>query len=371
MNIQIMKKIFKIIIHLTVWLALVLLLNNETFDLSWGGFDRSNGSLFFPLFYGTAFGALIFYLNIYKYIPKYFGKNKNKKYFRIAFGLLAAITLLEMIIDIVVLVSENFELAKTQLKENPSSATLIWLLMIFTSAFIPNLACWILAFAYRLPKDWIYSEKQKDQLEKDKLRSELDFLKAQINPHFLFNGINSIYHLIGEDDDMAKETLLQFSGLLRYQLYDCSGNYIPLEKELNYIRNYINIQKVRKGKDAVFDFKLPDTDENSVIKKYKIAPLLITPFLENAFKYLSYHSNPKNNFITLDFKLPASGILDLAITNSYDNTFKSQNESVGGIGLNNVKKRLNLLYPKEKHQLEITQTKNTFIVKLIIDLNEN
>lgn len=366
-----MNKYIKIVLHSIVWFSLVVLLNSKTFDLSWGGFDRSNGSLFIPLLYGIAFGAFIFYLNIYRLIPKYFGKKKSKKYLWIALGWFLGISLLEMALDVVVLITENLELAKQSIKQESTTSISLWGFMIFVSAIIPNLGCWILAFAYRLPKDWIMAEKEKNQLEKDKLKSELDFLKAQINPHFLFNGINSIYHLIGEDDDIAKKTLLQFSGLLRYQLYDCSVNSISLEREVTYISNYMHIEKVRKGEDVMFQLELPQFEENPIYSNYKIAPLLFTPFLENAFKYVSFYSNREKNFINLNLKITDSGILHFTLSNSFDDTLKRNEISVGGIGLNNVKRRLNLLYPNEKHQLNITEYNNVFLVKLMINLNEN
>jgi len=366
-----MKKSIKIIIHFTAWLSLIFLLNSKTFDLAWGAFDRGNGSLLFPLFYGTAFGALIFYINTYYYIPKYFGKGKKSKYWLLATSLLFGISILETIIDVFYFVYQNFDIAKVQLEEESKATMSSWLFMVTVSAFVPNLACWILAFAYRLPKDWLVSERQKIQLEKDKLSSELGFLKAQMNPHFLFNGINSIYHLIGEDDTMAKNTLLQFSGLLRYQLYEGSVSFISLKKELEYISNYINIEEVRKGEDAIFSFNLPDSNANIELKSFKIAPLLITPFLENAFKYLSHNSKRDKNFISLELDVNQEGILTMYLSNSFDNTYKIKKDSEGGIGLKNVKRRLNILYPNGKHKLELLDSNNVFQVNLTIDLNEN
>jgi len=170
---------------------------------------------------------------------------------------------------------------------------------------------------------------------------------------------------------MAKDTLLKFSGLLRYQLYDCSINYISIEKELIYINNYINIEKVRKGEDAIFTFNLPDVNNNKAVKSCKIAPLLITPFLENAFKYLSHYSNRDKNFINLELVFLDDNILSMTLSNSYDSSFKIKKDSVGGIGLKNVKRRLNLLYPDKKHTLEITTTENIFLVELMLNLNED
>ncbi|MFC2101523.1 sensor histidine kinase [Bacteroidota bacterium] len=228
-----------------------------------------------------------------------------------------------------------------------------------------------MSFAYRIPKDWIKSEQQKRQLEQDKLRSELDFLKAQINPHFLFNGINSIYHMIGIDADAAKETLLQFSGLLRYQLYECSEEFISLPKELAYISNYLNIEEVRKGEDAMFTFDLPKDGSSSSLGNYKIAPLLISPFLENAFKYLSHHSDRKMNILFFKMEIHEPGILTMTLKNSHDPKIKTHYHGAGGIGLENVKRRLSILYPDGKHDLKIEQDNEMYRVELMIKLNEN
>ncbi|MBC3758173.1 histidine kinase [Hyunsoonleella sp. SJ7] len=366
-----MKNSRKVVVHFLVWLVFALLLNSETLDLEWGAFDRKQGSLIIPLAYGLALSAFVFYYNVYKLIPSFFGKGKRLRYWFVSIALVLGVSFLETFIDILYLVFKNYELSKEQFEAGTIQSILLWYFMVFVSALLPNCICWILAFAFRLPKDWLIAEKQKNQLEKDKLQSELDFLKAQINPHFLFNGINSIYHLIGEDNDMAKNTLLQFSGLLRYQLYDCGVNFISVEKELNYINNYINIEEVRKGEDAVFTFNLPSVSDDSELKNYKIAPLLITPFLENAFKYLSHHSKRNMNFIDLDLSISNKGVLNMKLVNSFDTMFKTQKDSKGGIGLENVKRRLQLLYPNERHQLDIDASDNEFSVNLILNLNED
>lgn len=366
-----MKSLKKNSVHVLVWLAFVFLMNSKPLGLAWGMFSREEGSIFLPLFYGTAIGAFIFYFNVRILIPNYFSKNKKIKYLLYAFLLFLGASMIETIMDLIVLVNKNYELVSVKLKEAPLSEFINWIIVIFLNVITANLVCWIFAFAYKFPIEWVKSERQKNELEKDKLRSELDFLKAQINPHFLFNGINSIYHLIGEDNAMAKSTMLQFSGLLRYQLYDCSVNYISIEKELDYINNYINIEKVRKGEDAIFTFNLPNVDDVPMLKKFKIAPLLITPFLENAFKYLSHFSNRDKNFIKLNLNITKAGILTMDLSNSYDDTFKIKKDSSGGIGLENVKRRLQILYPDKKNNLKITASGNVFLVNLMLNINED
>ncbi|PLW94116.1 MAG: hypothetical protein C0591_13345 [Marinilabiliales bacterium] len=365
------KQIFIVLLHISVWLGFVFILNLESLNLLWGQFGREGGSLFVPLLYGCGFGALIFYLNADKLIPRYLGKDKKGKFWLKATLLVLLVSVVETIVDFVYLAVQDVELIKAQLLEISATEILNTFLFLFVFALVANLFCWVMSFAYRIPKDWIKSEKQKRQLEQDKLRSELDFLKAQINPHFLFNGINSIYHMIGIDADAAKETLLQFSGLLRYQLYECNEEFISLPKELEYISNYLNIEEVRKGEDAMFTFDLPKDGPGSSPGNYKIAPLLITPFLENAFKYLSHHSERKRNIVFFKMDINEYGVLTMTVKNSHDPKMKTNYPGTGGIGLENVKRRLSILYPDGKHELKITQDNEMYHVELMIKLNEN
>ncbi|UJH69190.1 sensor histidine kinase [Allomuricauda sp. SCSIO 65647] len=360
------KHFRRLIVHSLSWLGFVFLMSSKAVDLTWGFFARSEGSIFLPVLYGTVFGAIIFYGNYYYLIPKYFSQRKKWKYWFFAVGSLLVVCAIESLVDILVLIQKH----GLQEKNSDGSEDFgAFATLVFANTLTANLACLIFSFAYRFPKDWIRNEKQKNQLEKDKLRSELDFLKAQINPHFLFNGINSIYHLIGSNNELAKHTLLQFSGLLRYQLYECNVDFISLQKELEYLKNYVNIEEIRKGEDAVFSIDFPDMSDNQ-FKGLKIAPLLISPFLENAFKYLSHNSERERNYVNIALGVTGN-VLHIFIENSTDPKLKKKPESEGGIGLVNVKRRLALMYPNDKHQLTISSEDRKFQVELILSLHEN
>ena len=185
-------------------------------------------------------------------------------------------------------------------------------------------------------------------------------MKAQINPHFLFNGINSVYHLIDQKPEIAKSTLLKFSNLLRYQLYECNDELIPLEKELAHIRDYVEMEKIRKGGDTQIQLILPEET-----LQIKIPPLLFTPFIENAFKYVSNHDDALENQIAIKIRLSEEGNkLRFETENTIDEQiFKSG----GGIGIANVKKRLALVFP-QKHDLDIIKEANQFTVRMSLDL---
>jgi two-component system LytT family sensor kinase len=230
--------------------------------------------------------------------------------------------------------------------------------VFFTSNFALVLFVTSSLLSFRFFRDKIRTQILLENLEKEKISTELSFLKAQINPHFLFNSLNNILFQIDKSNKDARETLLKFSEMLRYQLYDCSTDQIEIEKELQYIRNYVEIQMLRRTER--YDCKLTISDS---VKKFRIAPLLLIPFIENAFKYVSNHAVQKNSIdISIDCK---DKYLVFQVANHKDQFVSVGVDENKGIGLTNVKRRLDLLYP-EKYKLEITDGENQFNVELKI-----
>jgi two-component system LytT family sensor kinase len=215
--------------------------------------------------------------------------------------------------------------------------------------------------SFRFLKDKMDTQARLETLEKEKISTELEFLKAQINPHFLFNSLNNILFQIDKTNTIARDTLLKFSAMLRYQLYECSSDLVPIEEELQYLKNYIEIQMLRKTDK--YDCRLRIADS---VKNFSIAPLLLIPFVENAFKHVSHYAQQSNIiYITMDY---TEGIFSFSARNSKDNTKRTRIDENGGIGLANVKRRLNLLY-EGKHQLEITNGNEEFNVRLQMKVN--
>ncbi|MCP3928180.1 MAG: GHKL domain-containing protein [Bacteroidetes bacterium] len=362
----------KIVLHLVFWIGFIAILNSETLSLSWGPMAKSENTWFIPLVFGMVINATLFYSNTFLFIPKYLHKKRYKVFLGWAVISLFGLTSLEFFFDIWYLFgSKTLQSFHSISGQEQDYTDLEDLVIFFTSTFIFNLFFWAMAFLYRWPKDWMYNERQKQQLLHDKLLAELEFLKAQINPHFLFNGINSIYHLMGDDVKTAQKVLLRFSDLLRYQLYECNEDFISLKKELKYVQNYMSIEEVRKGQDAIIskDLKnlLPLESEWKNLNGLKIAPLLLTPFLENAFKYLSLFSNKKDNRLSIHIKVENS-ILHFQVENTIDPSAEERkNAKASGIGLENVKRRLELIYP-DKYNLKITNTNGVFSVNLNIEL---
>ncbi len=207
-----------------------------------------------------------------------------------------------------------------------------------------------------LSADIIYKgyldEQRNRQLEKEKLETELSFLKSQLNPHFLFNALNNIYVLIEEDKEIATETLLKFSSLLRYQLYECRENITDVSRELNFIRDYTELEQLRSSDSVKVSF------ENSVTKPFNLAPFLLMPFVENAFKHVSRDGN-NVNYIKINSELNTD-TFTFSVMNTKISEGMRQNN---GIGLSNVKRRLELLYPRN-HELIIASENGTYNVTL-------
>ncbi len=209
--------------------------------------------------------------------------------------------------------------------------------------------------AFRLIFDYINMQQRLVEIAKEKAETELNFLKSQINPHFLFNSLNSVYFLINKENPEARNALHKFSEMLRYQLYEASDARIPIEKEITYLKDYVDLQQLRKDEKYSVEFNCAAN-----VKGFQIVPLLLIPFVENAFKHIS-HNNDKTNFVKLDMSRN-NGTLLFNIENSKEME-RINVQKQGGIGLTNVKRRLELLYPG-KHELSIDETEHTFSVKL-------
>ncbi len=218
---------------------------------------------------------------------------------------------------------------------------------------IPHFFLVIAGAAIKLMFDQINLQKKMADMAKEKAEAELIFLKSQINPHFLFNSLNSVYFLIDKNNPEAREVLHKFSDMLRYQLYEANGDKIPIEKEISYLKDYVDLQKIRKNKNYSVEFNCQPE-----VRGFSIEPLLLVPFVENAFKHISHKAN-EVNFIKVDLKR-CNGFFQLTVENSKEEYFRSQ-EQQGGIGLCNVKRRLELLYPG-KHELVINDMPDLYNV---------
>lgn len=233
--------------------------------------------------------------------------------------------------------------------------------LVYSTYYNFSIILFYLAFsvALQLSKEWYFQRARLRQMEVEKLNTELEYLRSQINPHFLFNSINTIFFQIDKQNTQARESLSQFSDMLRYQLYECNGKEIAIEKELTYLKNYVNIQRMRKDENYTIEFTVEED-----VRNFTLAPLLMIPFVENAFKYVSHYTERKNLISIALHK--TENIFSVQVSNTKD-SLGSSVES-GGIGLKNVKRRLDLLYP-DRHQLTIQETPDRFDVTLTLTID--
>ena len=226
---------------------------------------------------------------------------------------------------------------------------------------IPHLLLVSTGAAFKLLVDYARAQRRMGEMARENAEAELNFLKSQINPHFVFNSLNAVYFLIDKQNSIARDTLHKFSDMLRYQLYECNGDRIAIEKELAYLNDYIDLQKLRRDENCRVSFTHFDN-----ISGFSIAPLLLIPFVENAFKHLSNYSD-KENAVTIRLEQKGQFLL-FSVTNTTE-PGKRQTELLqqGGIGLKNVQRRLELLYPG-KHKLTIEPANNIFTIHLQIEI---
>jgi two-component system, LytTR family, sensor kinase len=202
----------------------------------------------------------------------------------------------------------------------------------------------------------IQNEKEKKELEKEKLNSELAFLKNQINPHFFFNTLNNIYSLIQINKENAQDAVLKLSKLMRYILYESEKGNTMLSSEIDFMHNYLDLMRLRITEKVDLQISFPENYPDCAIQ-----PLLFVSFIENAFKHGV--SNREHSFIHITLAI-ADNNLTFSCINSISSTV-SANDSNSGIGLENVKKRLNLLYPN-KHKINIFHSANSYNIELKI-----
>lgn len=224
-----------------------------------------------------------------------------------------------------------------------------------------NISVWVtIVILLKMLYDSTQHQRKVELLETEQIKRELDYLKAQINPHTLFNSLNTIYGHIDKTNDTAREILLQFSELLRYQLYECSAETTDLEKEIAYIKNFVALQQVRKNDELAVT-----VNTGNITKGLKITPLLLVVLIENAFKFCSNYGDKENkiaiNLFTKD------NLLHCSVFNTKDSRQTTTSINNSGIGIVNLKRRLELLYPS-KHNLTINNHEESYEAILIINL---
>lgn len=293
--------------------------------------------------------ATVYTFNYYL-IPKILLKNKLRRFIAFAFVAIVMFFYIQLLLTL-------FLVVKSLHEESRLFPEMIDVMMLFFNMFFVV----FVAIAIKFYKRWSEKDFREQQIQKEKVEAELQMLKTQINPHFLFNTLNSIYVLAMKKSEQTANVVMKLSDILDYILYRIDAPMIAISTEIQIIENYIELEKIRFADRVNITFTY-----NFKSKDIKIPPMLIIPFVENAFKHGVGKSMEKSWIkINIDF---TGHSLNIEVSNN-----KSQNKiksETGGIGLLNVKKRLDLLF-YDSYSLEISEKNNRFDVFLTIPINQN
>jgi two-component system LytT family sensor kinase len=350
-----------IILHVSAWAILFIL------PLYLMNYETDKHSFFLKSIYlRTSIYVFVFYINYLWFIPRFLFSGKLKTYIiSLAITLSCLFFVNEKGHEIFFrdvmknqVVRETFEKLGKE-KDLPKNPPLKYHLYDF---LLTTLLVTGFSIGLKISGKLIKNEKEKKELEKEKLNSELAFLKNQISPHFFFNTLNNIYSLIQINTNDAQNSVLKLSKLMRYLLYESEGGDTMMSKEIEFMKNYIDLIQLRLTPKVDLKVSLPENYTD-----IPIAPLLFIPFIENAFKHGV--SNRDKSFIHISLRMTGNEILFTCSNSKIINT-SNNNENESGIGLENIIKRLKLLFPY-KHVIDIKQTDDAFEVILKIDTSKN
>lgn len=296
------------------------------------------------------YAAVLFLTVNYVLIPQFFYK---KKYVQFFLALIGTIIVFGIIEEAVV---EQILSPNSRGKNAVTWQSIYW---YFGEILIPLLTFMTIKFVF----DNFEQQRKLERIEQDKLSNELKLLKSQMQPHILFNSLNNLYNFALKKSEEVPNLILKLSNVLRYVLYEAAEEKVPLEKELAMIEDYVGLQVIQYQNRGKITLNIARPTESETIQ---IAPFLLIPFVENGFKH-SFGSLVENVFVEIDINI-SKGNLQLIVRNNFDENYEVDSSlTKGGIGLNNVKKRLELLYPK-KYLLQISDEKQIYLVDLKIVL---
>ena len=317
------SKNFIVLVHILAWLAFFLI------PLLFIDTDRGRDRFIITGWFIQALMAGYFYTNYLVFIPRFLLKKRVWAYLGLLF-------LGYIVLSLVYVVYAYYTF---DLFEHRHSFS-FWRTSYFP--FYPLVLAFALSSAVRITIEWFKNEQQKKEMESEKLNSELAFLKSQINPHFLFNTLNNICSLARKKSDETENAIIKLSQIMRYMLQDSRDEKVNLEKEVEYLKSFIELQRLRLPLSVNILFTVEGNPE-----LYMLEPLLLIPFVENAFKHgISYQVATE---IIIHLSVNDQGLV-LKVTNNIFRMGSENIESGSGIGLKNVVRRLELLYPS-KHTL--------------------
>jgi two-component system, LytTR family, sensor kinase len=332
------SKPFAITVHSLIWLALLLV--PVIFD------ESPMARSFWLLRFGPmiVFLSAFFYFNSFVLIPKLLLPGKILPF------ILSILACIVLIVLVNLSASYLFQIFSGHRHYH------FYPQIIFGPVFF-SVVTFALSTSFKITSEWFRNEKIKKEMENEKLTSELAFLKSQVNPHFLFNILNNICSLARKKSDDTENAIIKLSQIMRYMLYESKDEKVGLEKEIEYLQNYIELQRMRISEKVNIRFSIEGRPDSLMIE-----PMLLIPFVENAFKHgISYLED-----CTIDISLKIDpGQLIFNVQNLIVKKGAEEIPTESGIGLKNVLRRLQLLYPG-KHEITIDENEMKYMVNLII-----
>lgn len=384
------KHTVQIVIHIAAWLCFLLLpflFYPRPRDIDFSFFKDHYFTPFFVV--NTGFIIAFYYLNTYLFLPRLLDQKKFFSYTVLILALLVFYTFLPRLYHSVIggsgssptFVMLGNNVLRGDSAESPANAALNPGAPAAHPGFPPgshpgpqrdrdrvrplvnafNLALFLLVFVFstgiRVINQWLLSEQRNKEIANEKLKAELSFLKAQINPHFLFNTLNNIYALASAQSEHTAAAVMKLSSIMRYVLTEARNDLVPLEKEIQFTSHYIELQKMRLTDKTVIEFNVCGEPLGR-----QIAPLLLLPFVENAFKYGI--STRERSPIKILLEIKKEWLYFSICNQKHPNTLLRVSDNTG-IGISNTKRRLDLFY-EDRYSLEIDDKSNEFIVHLKI-----
>lgn len=340
------KKWFTVLLHTLVWILLFSLpyiLKPSLGDNRPVTNKPEPGTVHFRYALNNLIYIAFFYLNAFILFPQYVYKKRYRQYILLVSTLFIVILSLTWFVLFEIFQRPNFNLRGHIL------FNFFFYLFILAASI-----------AYSMIMDRAKTERRSREKENENLKTELSLLRSQASPHFMFNVLNNMVALARKKSDLLEPSLMKFSSLMRYMLYEADEEKVSLEKEVEYLQSYIDLQQQRFGSNVKVNVSLLEADKN-----YEIEPMLLIPFVENAFK----HGTGIIEDAQINIELKAvNNMLSFSVENKYNPSSIELKDKTSGIGLANVKRRLDLLYGKNQ-RLQISKNNNWFTVLLNINFN--
>jgi len=294
-----------------------------------------------------SFAMLVAYLNYFLFLPRFLKHQKTWKY------------LIEFVVPFIILITLRVNLQRYLIDGYTHHERYFYSTFYIVQLAFDTILITIFVGMLRFAVGWFELESKRKQMENDKLANELKFLKAQINPHFLFNTLNNLYYLAYSHSPNTTEVIEKLSQMMRYMIYDSNYPKVQLSKEIEYMQNYISLERLRLNNEVPIEFVVEGSTDNILV-----TPLIFITFLENAFKH-GVNANSPNSWVKINFQVKEKRIIYTVENSKLSSSTNDKEKS--GFGLQNLQRRLELSYPNS-YQLKTEDMPNRYFVQLNLSL---